>query len=178
MVEAKVLIAFKTMSTRKLEVFRESLDFLSSKVKWIKISSVYRVQRKAESFSSLRHIASEEILDGYSCVGLGLTQCGPDEIMQFVREAEEHLRHEELRRSLSCNLIAYDNEMLRFPDLTLPHPEFHLRPEEVVPASEVWAEYKHPVLQVAIRDLARGFLEEPWGEYYCAGGPLLDRSGT
>jgi hypothetical protein len=175
MAKQQVLISFKTMSTRKLEVFRESFKFLGNKLQWEKISSVYRVQRQAESFSSLRHIKSEEMLDGYSCVGIATTSCGPEEVMDLLREAEEHLRHEEMRRSLSCNLLAYGSEMLRFPELTLPHPEFHLRPEEVIPASEVWPEFIHPVLLVSIRDLARSFLNTNWGEYYCAGSPLLDR---
>jgi hypothetical protein len=176
MANNQVLISFKTMSTRKLEVFRESFKFIGTKLHWEKISSIYRVQRRAESFSSLRHIKSEEILDGYSCVGLATTNCAPDEVMELLREAEEHLRHEEMRRSLSCNLLSYDSEMLRFPELTLPHPEFHLRPEEVIPASEVWPDFVHPVLQISIRDLARSFLDKNWGEYYCAGSPLLDRT--
>jgi hypothetical protein len=173
-VSSQVLISFKTMSTRKLEVFRESFKFLATQIDWVKISSIYHVRRRAESFSSLRHIRSEEILDGYACVGLGVTKLAAEEVMSLLCAAEESLRHEELRRSLSCNLLARGSEIVRFPELTLPHPEFHLRPEEVVPASEVWPDFEHPVLKLPIRELARGFLNSDWGEYHCAGSPLLD----
>lgn len=168
-----VLISFKTTSTRNLDVFRQGLRFLDSVVEWRKLSSIYRVRRPSESFSSLRHIKSEELLDGFSCVGFGVAMTDPEKLIQKVRDTEESLRKEELRRSLSCNLLTYGAELLRFPELTLPHPEFHLRPEEVVPASEVWPDYVHPVLKASIREMARSFLNETWGEYHCAGEPLL-----
>lgn len=171
----QVLISFKTRSTQQMDVFRKGIEMMSGHVQWTKISSIYRVRRRAESFSSLRHIKGEELLEGFACVGLGLSKSEPHELMQQLLAAEESLSHEVLRRSLSCNFLAMGDEMVRFPELTLPHPEFHLRPEELIPASEVWPDYVHPVLQKSIRELARSYLDEDWGEYHCAGSPLLDR---
>ena len=59
-------------------------------------------------------------------------------------------------------------------NLTLPHPEFHMKPEVLFPAAEVWADYYHPVLKKTLRELTREFANLRWGEFFEQGKTLLD----
>ena len=69
---------------------------------------------------------------------------------------EDQLSSETLRRTLTLKLLVYDNLTLMTPEITLPHPEFHRRADELVPASEVWGEYQHPVLDRSILSPDKG----------------------
>jgi 7,8-dihydro-6-hydroxymethylpterin-pyrophosphokinase len=70
-------------------------------------------------------------------------------------------------------LLLMEDISLKTPELTLPQPELHLRPEELVPASEVWGSYHHPILKRTLADVALGLTDKTWGDFYCQGPELL-----
>ena len=167
MIENKVLISLKLMSGKSPERFQDFFAQLS--YNWVEISSVYRVFRQAESFQGLRWIRGEEHLDGFSAVALARISLSPQEVIADIQRVETQLSDQRLKRTMSANCLIYGDKVIRTPALTLPHPEFHLNPEEVVPAAELLPDYTHPILNKTLSQLANGFQSASWGEYYGPG---------
>lgn len=49
-------------------------------------------------------------------------------------------------RTLDLDLLAYDNEIIDTPHLTLPHPRLHLRRFVLEPLCEIASDWRHPCL--------------------------------
>ena len=85
------------------------------------------------------------------------TSLTPDQVHQKLIEVEQqHGRVRNLRwgaRSLDLDLLLYDSEIRREPQLTLPHPRMSFRRFVMQPAAEIAAEMFHPQLQTTIGDL-------------------------
>lgn len=169
-----ILISLKTFSGKGTDVMRGALQRLQKEFQVSQVSSVYKVDRPAESLAGIRNIRKEEHLDGLAVVVMAKTVKSPQDTLEVLNEIERDLQKEALRRTISFNLLVYGNEIVMLPGLSLPHPEMHLRPEEIVLAVEVWGDYVHPVLKESLAKLSRRFANETWGEFYTQGRPLLD----
>lgn len=172
LLSAHFLVSMKLMSGRDPERLRELFRQITE-VEWIGVSSVYRVQRSAQSLQGLRYIRGEEVLDGFSCVARGQSDLGPEKLLTQLQSLERSLSDQKLKRTLSVNCLVYGSRVIRTPSLTLPHPEFHLNPEELIPSAELWPEYEHPILLKTLSQLANDFHGVGWGEYYCSGRDYL-----
>jgi 2-amino-4-hydroxy-6-hydroxymethyldihydropteridine diphosphokinase len=173
---ATILISLKTFSSKGTGSMRKTLSELSEAFNIEKVSSVYKVDRPAESLVGLRDIRKEERLDGYAMVLRANTKLSPKAVLEKLLNIETQLQQEVLKRTVSLNLLIFENEIIMLPGLSVPHPEMHLRPEEIVPAVEVWGEFVHPVLKETLSDLSRRFVTQEWGEFFEQGTPLLDFS--
>lgn len=169
-----VLISLKTFSGKGTATLKQVLQQLSSEFKVEGVSSVYKVNRLAESLTGLRDSKQEEHLDGLAMVVRISTNKSPRKTFDELTKIEANLQREVLKRSISLNLMIYGNEILMLPGLAVPHPEMHLRPEELVLAVEVWPDYIHPVLRQPLHELSRCFVNTDWGEFFTQGQPLLD----
>lgn len=176
--EKQALISLKAFSNKGLHTLREALAQLKRQFTITAISSVYRVHRAAESLAGLRDIKKEETLEGLSCVVKIETHFKAAEVLNLLSRIENDLQKEVLRKTVSLNLMVYENEIAMLPGLALPHPELHLRPEEVIPAVEVWPEYHHPVLKKTLLELSRRFTGAEWGEFFTQSDALLDFSSS
>lgn len=156
------------------EHLKKVLTNLSTKFEIVGVSSVYKVDRRAESFAGLRDIKKAERLEALTMVLRAKTSLGAHETLAALVETERALQHELLKRTVSLNLMIYNSEIIMLPELAVPHPEMHLRPEEIVPAVELWPEYVHPVLNQTLAELSQQFSHERWGEFFTQGQPLLD----
>ncbi|MEQ1664220.1 MAG: hypothetical protein ABL927_02465 [Bdellovibrionales bacterium] len=172
------LISVKVFSTSGLEQMKQVVKEIVSKFEINRISSVYSVSRTAESLQGLRDIKKEETLQGLSAVLRVQTQEIPKIVLSVIGNIELKLQKEILNKSVSCNLLVYGNEVSMLPELSLPHPEFHLRPEEVIPAAEIWPEYVHPVLNLNLSELSRQFQNQEWGEFFTQGSQLLPQKAS
>lgn len=172
--KSSALVSLKTYTTRSMEVFSQALGELNVDCDIEKGSSVYKVQRRAESFQSFRNIMGEEVFEGYALVVKLKTDLGPRELLQLASHIESAAAKHSSRRAVSLNVLVYDSLIAQRPDMTLPHPELHLRPEELVPAAEIWSEYEHPVLKETLAQLAKPHLRGAWGEYFSSAERLLD----
>ena len=174
--ENSVLISLKTFSGQGTSAIRETLTRLSEDFSIGAISSVYKVNRVAESLEGLRDIRKEERMEGLALVLRATTRLEPTRALEKMLAVESSMQKEVLKRTVSMNLLTYANEIVMLPGLVLPHPEMHLRPEEIVPAVEVWPDYVHPVLKETLLKLSRRFASEEWGEFLTQGSRLLGES--
>jgi len=59
-------------------------------------------------------------------------------------------------RIIDLDLLLYGEEMIREPDLTVPHPLMHLRRFVLAPLTDLAPDLVHPVLGVALTALLAG----------------------
>jgi len=171
------LISLKTFSAHGLEVLSNSLKTMPRYFDIKRLSGVYRVERAAESFISISQVDGEEQLEGYVVVVEIATDQTLEELVDSLDLIEQSFQHQVTRRLLSINLLMVGTETLKTPRLTLPHPEFHMRPEELIPACELWPEIQHPIVGKPLIEIARELPRNlTWGEFYCQGLRLVDTS--
>jgi 2-amino-4-hydroxy-6-hydroxymethyldihydropteridine diphosphokinase len=87
-----------------------------------------------------------------------LTSLSPSDLLIHLQAIEvklgrpkDHARW--APRSVDLDLLAYDDQVSRAPDLTLPHPGLHERPFVLKPLAEIAPEWIHPVLRRSAREL-------------------------
>ena len=56
-------------------------------------------------------------------------------------------------RTIDLDLLLVDDEVRVTPELTLPHPEMHLRPFVLEPLAAIAPEWRHPVLGQTVREM-------------------------
>ena len=56
-------------------------------------------------------------------------------------------------RTIDLDLIAADNMVINLPELIVPHAEMHRRDFVLLPLSEVWPAWCHPVLKKTVEEL-------------------------
>lgn len=166
--------SIKTFSNEGLEPMRRVLRHLADDFEVLRISSIYQVDRKAESLTGLRDVRKEEQLRGLAVVFKARTALTPALALEALQGAERVNQKEFLRRSVSLNLLLYENLVTMNPGLSLPHPEMHLRPEEIVLINEIQNDIVHPVLGEKLTTLADKFVNEPWGDFFAQGSSVLD----
>ncbi len=168
------LVSIKTFSDQNLSAMKSVVRELKNTSIIKKISSVYKVSRPAESLVALRDIRKEEHLECYAAVAEIESQLAATELLQRLKHIEKLHQKEYLRRSISLNLLLYAEDVVMSPELSLPHPEMHLRPEEIVLATEIAGSLHHPVLKENLARLAQKFAKESWGEFFAQGKSLFE----
>jgi 2-amino-4-hydroxy-6-hydroxymethyldihydropteridine diphosphokinase len=59
-------------------------------------------------------------------------------------------------RVIDIDLIAWDEQIVRTSQLTLPHPAMHERDFVLGPLVEIWPDWRHPVLEKTAAELLNG----------------------
>ena len=87
------------------------------------------------------------------------TSFPPLELLQITQQIEKELGRAEKSngvyhdRIIDIDILLYDDEVLKIPGLTLPHPLMHERKFVMDPLSEIAPFVVHPVLKERIIDL-------------------------
>jgi 2-amino-4-hydroxy-6-hydroxymethyldihydropteridine diphosphokinase len=145
----------------------ERIAFANNKI--LAVSNVY------ESFLRLRGGVNPYLT---VCAAFE-TDMGSQILIQFLRETERQLgsgvaEQSDERRTIDCDLISYDTEIVRTPQLTLPHPEAHSRAFVMIPLAEIRPHWQHPILNKTAEELARQVFWPGWGTFFASGKSLLD----
>lgn len=56
-------------------------------------------------------------------------------------------------RTIDIDILFYNEEIIAFPELIIPHPQLHKRRFTLVPLAEIAPEFIHPVFNKSINDL-------------------------
>lgn len=155
-------------------VLRSTTKHIADLAKIKNVSSIYFVKSHPGEILTAHSIETEN-----RSMGLGVaikleTEIQPDDLIR--RMERRVLGKEKLKRGgqLVLDLLVYEDAQIMTPHLTLPHPDLHRFPEFAIPASEVWGEYHHPVLNKNLYSIAKEFSAINWGEFHSQGKTLLD----
>ncbi len=81
----------------------------------------------------------------------------PEELLGVVRGIENDFgRLRKIRwgpRTLDLDILAFDDESMELPDLTVPHPRLHERRFVLLPLAEIVPSWTHPVLKLSIPEM-------------------------
>lgn len=154
----EVLIGLEALKGDRLDGLKKILKTISDFVQVKAVSSVY------EEF--------ERSGGGLCVVVKASTTLLPQELWQRLQISEVQMNSG--LRSIDIDLLAAGQYVRMTPQLTLPHPEFHRRPEVLIPAVEVWPEFRHPIVEKPIRELVKRFDRSYWGQFFTSGKTLLD----
>lgn len=169
-----MLISVTAYSSDGPKLLRQAYKDISQGVEIIRASSIYKVRGKSYSPSHIHDIRSVTTFEGL-CIALEIqTVLSPVQVLELLKEVERLRKSELLHRSLSLNLLLCEDMTLMTPELTLPYPDLHERPDLAIPAAELWGEHQHPVLNVSLYQLTKAFVNEDWGEFFAQGQSLLD----
>jgi 2-amino-4-hydroxy-6-hydroxymethyldihydropteridine diphosphokinase len=74
--------------------------------------------------------------------------------LQAIEKQLGRVRYEKWGpRSIDIDILFYDKEIIKTPVLNIPHPEIPNRNFVLKPLMDVAATWKHPVLQLPIKEL-------------------------
>jgi len=171
-----IFVAVKTYTNEGLEPMRRAMRVLSVHFQIERVSSIYNVHRPAQTLTGLRDLRKEEFMNGLALVFKARTPLRASDVMGVLRSTESDGKRESLHRGVSLNLLIYGSEVTMSPDLAVPHPEMHLRPEEIVLINEIQGDIVHPVIGEPLTELARRFADVNWGDFFAQGSAALDFS--
>ena len=85
------------------------------------------------------------------------TSFDPDGLLQHLKNVEEQLEKKKEERwgprNIDLDILFFNDEILKTPGLTVPHPFLHLRRFVLVPLQEICPDFIHPQLKLSVREL-------------------------
>ncbi len=95
--------------------------------------------------------------DFYNQVLLLRTELSAEDLMQTVLRIEEEMGRKRLTkmgpRIIDIDILFFNDEVVRVPFLTIPHPHLHERRFTLIPLAEIAPHKVHPVLHQTIEQL-------------------------
>ena len=85
------------------------------------------------------------------------TELQPSELLQKTQKIEKKMGRVEKEkwasRIIDIDILFYNNQNIRKPELTIPHPHIEKRNFVLIPMLDIAADYVHPILHKTIVDL-------------------------
>jgi len=85
------------------------------------------------------------------------TSFDPDGLLQHLKNVEEQLKKKKEERwgprNIDLDILFFNDEILKTPGLTVPHPFLHLRRFVLVPLQEICPDFIHPQLKLSVGEL-------------------------
>ena len=91
-----------------------------------------------------------------------------EEILSSTQEIERSLGREQKStdgyssRPIDIDILFYDDITVSLSDLSIPHPRLHERMFTLMPLSEKWEKWTHPVLNKTVKQLTEECLDPGW----------------
>lgn len=146
---------------------------LKKDVKFQSFSSVYQVFGERESSKGIHDLKTVENFNGLCLTLRGQTELEPGELITRLSRLEKPVTLGGVQ-TMFLYLLAFDNEVSMTPGLCLPYPGLHQSPQFLIPASEAWPNYEHPVLNKPLIGLAKEHSVNMWGEFHSQAQAILD----
>lgn len=170
--EQQALVALIVYSSDGLGLLKSAAQEISNCIEVEKISSVYKIKGSLNRFSHVHDIASVDGFRGITVAVKGLINKGPEALIKSCIKVENKINHTD--KTLEIVVLCVDDITRMQSDLCLPYPEWHRRVELLVPSSEVWGSYQHPILQESVYNLSQKMSEKKWGSFFAQGKSLLE----
>jgi 2-amino-4-hydroxy-6-hydroxymethyldihydropteridine diphosphokinase len=160
---SRALIALGANVGNRKECITQALSRLSFSNTIVALSDIYETYGRYEKRNPYLNC----------CVEIE-TDLTSRHLMQFLIETQKQLSSEEGESrenysALDLDLIAFDEEVVRTPDLTLPHPEAHKRAFVMIPLAQIKPQWIHPVLNLTAEKLAEISHWQGWGTFFTSG---------
>jgi 2-amino-4-hydroxy-6-hydroxymethyldihydropteridine diphosphokinase len=132
------------------EKFERLIDLLRERVGEILLQSPY-YQSEAQGFDS-EHLFTNIAL----CLQ---TELSPFELLHETQAIEKELGRTTKTttsyqdRTMDIDIIFYDNEIIKTPNLEIPHPRMQERDFVLTPLNAIASNFIHPILGKSIREL-------------------------
>ena len=171
------LISLHTNNVHSFEMLKKAIQKIEKFCEVLKLSSVYKVNLENKHSQPEIHAINVDLkLEALLLIIKVLSPQSEVKLNQKLTQLSQQLSSPEEQRSIYFQLLAFGSLSLMKPGLTLPHPELYSSDQLLIPSAEIWPEYRHPVLNEKLCDLAKRKLSSSWGEFYAQGKSLLDFS--
>ena len=161
-----VLIGAKADLRFGLKQFQGLTKGLEKDHEVLAISSIFRVSHYDEGWEDWGQSLTVcfKIRTTTSAVGL----------YEYLAQRESALQKEAPRNLFQIYFLSYEDRVETSQNYNLPYPDFHRKPELLVPACEIYREYIHPVLNKDLAALGREQKDSNWGEFFAQGKVLRE----
>lgn len=170
--EQQALVALIVYSSDGLSLLKTATQALSKHMEAEKMSSVYKIKGSLNRFSHVHDIASVDGFQGITVAVKGFIKQGPEQFVKDCMNVEEHMNLQD--KTLEIVVLCVEDLTRMQSDLCLPYPEWHRRVELLVPSSEVWGDYQHPILGESVYNLSQKMSDKKWGSFFAQGKSLLE----
>ncbi|MCB9027356.1 MAG: hypothetical protein H6625_13625 [Bdellovibrionaceae bacterium] len=170
----KALISVKTFSIDALGSLKEAYNLVSKSFFVDEISSIFMVKLQTEN-REIHSLINARSYDGLTVAFLIQTEHSPLESLNLLKSMEKQIVNGK-EKDAEFKLLAHGAFVRMTPELTLPHPELHKNPEDLIPATEVYPHFIHPVLKKELTELSKSLKPKLLGQFYAQGKTLLDNN--
>lgn len=165
----EAIISLSSNMGDRMDMLSQALERISFANKILSVSNVYE--------SRIRHDGG--VVPYLTFCAVISTDMDSLAFVQFLRETERQMEvgmpgEASERRSIDCDLISFETDIIRTPQITLPHPEAHTRAFVMIPLAEIKPQWEHPVLNKTAEALAKEVFWPGWGTFFATGQSLLD----
>lgn len=158
---------------KNLELLKTTQVTIGASMPIVKLSSVYEV--KSDFIESHQHTEAVTFMGQSLCYALQVGFEGESkEIHSILKEIERKINLSLDKEYIQIEFLSLDDEIIMLPSLTLPHPELHKKAELLVPASEIFPNYEHPVLEKTLLQLESGNKYKGRVHFYAQSKNLTD----
>lgn len=168
------LIGLLVYSHEGLPFARQILKELRTFCRVKNLSSIYLVHSSIASSDQIHKIDINDSYFGLSCVVWVKTDLNLDGFLQNLEQVEQNHQERSTHCLLDLLLLSFGQQTKMLPRLTVPHPDLVLRPEILVPASEVAPHWYHPIKKNTLVRISKEKKQDKWGEFFAQGKTLLD----
>lgn len=173
------LIVVQAQSHLGEAVLKTVVIQLASFVQFEKASSVYLFERETDPGKKIHALKAKQIERRLSVgfkVKVALT---PGELIAACKKVEKIFIDDLGQRGIRIFVAAYEDQVRQTPEVVLPYPFLQELPDLLLPASESWPNYQHPILDMDLGVLARKLRAQSANmdrlcQFYSQGKALLD----